>query len=190
MEWRRQGCVMFGRGAETEAKPRLSSLSTSHSGRTTHSLLPPFIPTLHINTSSTLHHSSSSHLLAMSTKTRRPVAMSTPKKQVPKTPSRREAASRQAVLDNYDLEGESPSGWWRPRPASCPSSMLHAPPTLLCLLSARRVSPLPVHSPPSHTRSRLALSFPRPTCADPSLPPHIHQARRARQHALDLPLPR
>ncbi len=46
----------------------------------------------------------------MSTKTRRPVAMSTPKKQVPKTPSRREAASRQAVLDNYDLEGESPSG--------------------------------------------------------------------------------
>ncbi|CAK9785056.1 hypothetical protein CC85DRAFT_287003 [Cutaneotrichosporon oleaginosum] len=39
----------------------------------------------------------------MSTKIRRPVAMSTPKKQVPKTPSRRDA-SRQAVLDNYELE--------------------------------------------------------------------------------------
>ncbi|BEI80759.1 hypothetical protein CcaverHIS002_0112880 [Cutaneotrichosporon cavernicola] len=43
-------------------------------------------------------------LSAMSTKIRRPVAMSTPKRQVPKTPSRRDAASRQAVLDNYDLE--------------------------------------------------------------------------------------
>ncbi|GMK57415.1 hypothetical protein CspeluHIS016_0402490 [Cutaneotrichosporon spelunceum] len=40
----------------------------------------------------------------MSTKTRRPIAMSTPKKQAPKTPSRRDATSRQALLDNYDLE--------------------------------------------------------------------------------------